>query len=69
MRKGAVISTVVHREWEETWISEPLSLLGQWLRYEGTVSIERICSIFGVSANEAEDAVNALSEVDEVIRE
>ncbi|MCL2185732.1 MAG: DEAD/DEAH box helicase [Treponema sp.] len=68
-RKGAVISSVVHREWEETWISEPLSLLGQWLRYEGTVSIERICSIFGVSANEAEDAVNALSEVDEVIRE
>ena len=68
-RSDAVIPSIVHREWEETWIKEPLNLLGQWLRYEGLVSIERICGIFGVSVNEAEDAVNALVEVDEAVRE
>jgi len=59
-RNGAAIASVVHREWEETWNNEPLGLLGQWLRYEGPVSIEQICAIFGVTADEAEDAVAAL---------
>jgi ATP-dependent Lhr-like helicase len=67
MRNGAGITSVVHREWEESWINEPLNLLGQWLRYEGPISLERICLIFGVTAAEAEDAVAALAEVDEVI--
>ncbi|MDR2596419.1 MAG: DEAD/DEAH box helicase [Treponema sp.] len=64
----SAIVCVVHREWEENWKNEPLSLLSQWLRYEGPVSIERICSVFGVNYAEAEDAVNALVEVDEVVR-
>ena len=66
---SGAIPVVVHREWEETWLSEPLSLLGQWLRYEGTVSIERISAVFGTTKTETEDAVNALAEVDEVIRD
>jgi len=66
-RSNAAIASVVHREWEENWKKEPLSLLGQWLRYEGPISIERICSIFGTTAAETEDAINALAEVDEVI--
>ena len=69
MRNGAGIASVVHREWEETWNNEPLNLLGQWLRYEGPVSIKRICDIFGVSTSEAEDAVNALVEVDEAVND
>jgi len=66
-RKGAAIQAAVHREWEENWNNEPLSLLGQWLRYEGPVSIERICSVFGATAAEAEDAVAALAEVEEIV--
>jgi len=67
-RRGAAAASVVHREWEENWKNEPLSLLGQWLRYEGPVSIERICSVFGVNRADAEDAVSALAEVDEAVR-
>jgi len=66
-RNGAALSSVVHREWEETWLNEPLSLLGQWLRYEGPISAERIFAVFGVTAAEAEDAVAALIEVDEAV--
>ncbi|MDR0323602.1 MAG: hypothetical protein LBI12_04040, partial [Treponema sp.] len=68
-RNNAALPSVVHIEWEEAWQNEPLNLLGQWLRYEGPVSIERICGVFGASLNEAEDAVNALVEVEEVIRD
>ena len=68
-RNGAAIASVVHREWEESWQNEPLSLLSQWLRYEGPVSIERICAIFGVNVAEAEDAVSALAEIDEAVRD
>ena len=60
---------IVHREWEETWINEPLSVLDQWLRYEGPISIERICAVFSVTTAEAEDAVNALVEVDEAVND
>jgi len=69
MRNGTAIKAIVHREWEEAWKNEPLSLLGQWLRYEGPISIERISSIFGTTAAETEDAISALAEVDEVIRD
>jgi ATP-dependent Lhr-like helicase len=68
-RNVAAMASVVHREWEETWKGEPLSLLGQWLRYEGPISIERICAIFGVSAAEAQDAIDALVEIDEAVRD
>ena len=67
-RNGAITS-LVHREWEEDWKNNPLNLLGQWLRYQGPVSIERIRSVFGVTEAEARDAVDALAEVDEVIRD
>jgi len=68
-RNGSSMPCVVHRGWEETWKGEPLSILGQWLRYEGPISIERICSIFGVSTAEAQDAVNALVEIDEAVND
>jgi len=68
-RNGASLPSIVHREYEKTWTEEPLSLLDQWLRYEGPISIERICSVFGASKSETEDAVNALAEIDEVIRD
>jgi len=69
MRNGAAIASIIHREWEENWKTEPLSLLGQWLRYEGPVSIERISSVFGVTKSEAEDAVAALVEIDEAVND
>ncbi|MCL2243566.1 MAG: DEAD/DEAH box helicase [Treponema sp.] len=68
-RNGAAMPSVIHREWDETWNDEPLSILGQWLRYEGPVSVERICGVFGVNAAEAEDAVCALVEVEEAVRD
>ncbi|MDR0502984.1 MAG: DEAD/DEAH box helicase [Treponema sp.] len=66
-RNGTSAQSVIHREWEKAWRSEPLGMLGQWLRYEGPVSIERICAVFGVSESDAQDAVNALAEVDEIV--
>ncbi|MCL2208867.1 MAG: DEAD/DEAH box helicase [Treponema sp.] len=66
-KEGA--SCVVHREWEENWKNEPLSLLGQWLRYEGPVSVQRICEVFSVTETQAQDAVNALVEVDEAVND
>ena len=66
---NAGVSCMVHREWEESWKNEPLSLLGQWLRYEGPVSIERICSVFGVTDAQAQDAIDALVEVDEAVKD
>jgi len=68
-RNETAMPSVIHREWEETWKEEPLSQLGQWLRYEGPVSIERICAVFGVNENEAQDAVSALVEIDEVVND
>jgi len=68
-RNGAAIASIIHREWEENWKTEPLSLLGQWLRYEGPVPIERISAIFGVTKSEAEDAVAALVEIDEAVND
>jgi len=66
---GTALACIVHREWEETWINEPLSVLDQWLRYEGPISIERICEVFAATPAEAEDAINALIEVDEVVND
>ncbi|MCL2196074.1 MAG: DEAD/DEAH box helicase [Treponema sp.] len=66
-RNGASVASIVHREMEDIWLNEPLSLLGQWLRYEGPVSVERICAVFGVTETEAKDAALALFEVDEAV--
>ncbi|MCL2719967.1 MAG: DEAD/DEAH box helicase [Treponema sp.] len=68
-RNGAKIASIVHSEWEETWEKEPLSILGQWLRYEGPISAEQISKIFGTAISETEDAINALAEVDEVFND
>jgi ATP-dependent Lhr-like helicase len=66
-RNDAAVPSMVHREWEELWRREPLPLLGPWLRYEGPISLSRIAGVFGISLAEAEDAVNALAEVEEVV--
>jgi ATP-dependent Lhr-like helicase len=68
-RNDTAIPSVVHREWEASWRREPLPLLGPWLRYEGPTVLPRIAEVFGVSLAEAEDAVNALAEVEEVVRD
>ena len=69
LRDGAGVASLVHREWEASWKNEALTLLGPWLRYEGPVSFSRIAEVFGVGVAEAEDAVNALVEVGEVVRD
>jgi len=68
-REGAGVASVVHREWEKIWVAEALTLLGPWLRYEGPVSVSRISDVFGVGTADAEDAVNALVEIGEVVRD
>ncbi|MDR0465476.1 MAG: DEAD/DEAH box helicase [Treponema sp.] len=68
-RKNAAIASIVHREWLDTWNNEPLTLLGQWLRYEGPVTTDRICAVFAVTKEEANDAINALIEVDEIVND
>ena len=68
-REGAAIASVVHREWEKTWKDEALTLLGLWLRYEGPISILRITEVFGTNISGSEDAVSALAEENEIIRD
>jgi len=63
------VISIVHREWESTWKNEPLTLLGPWLRYEGPVSLPRIAEVFGVDVSIADDAVNALVEVEEIVND
>ncbi|MCL2042891.1 MAG: DEAD/DEAH box helicase [Treponema sp.] len=78
-RNETAIASVVHREWETAWKDECFAndnwrtneswrtLLGPWLRYEGPVSLQRITEVFGISLSAAEDAVNTLVEVDEIV--
>jgi len=66
-RNDTAVPSMVHKEWEESWRSDPLPLLGPWLRYEGPISLSRIAEVFGLNLAEAEDAVNALVEVEEVV--
>ena len=68
-RNNTGIASIVHREWEEAWNNEALSLLGQWLRYEGPVSVKRICEVFAVTESEAQDAVDSLTAVDEAVND
>ena len=68
-RSDTSIASVVHREWNKAWKDDPLPLLGPWLRYEGPISPERIAEVFGITVNLAEKTVNALAEVEEIIRD
>jgi ATP-dependent Lhr-like helicase len=61
-RAGAAVESVVHREWEKTWLGEGpvpfdqglsqgfLQGLCQWLRFQGPVSLSRIGEVFGLEA-------------------
>jgi ATP-dependent Lhr-like helicase len=68
-RNGAAIESVTHREWAAEWENEAPALLGPWLRFEGPVSLLRITKVFGISKAEAEDAVNALFELEETVND
>jgi ATP-dependent Lhr-like helicase len=69
LREGAALASMVHRDWAETWGQEGITQLGPWLRYEGPVSLERIAAVFGVTAAEAEGAVDALAESGDLVRD
>ncbi|GHU15185.1 DEAD/DEAH box helicase [Spirochaetia bacterium] len=76
-RNNAAIPSIIHRDWQRSWLSEfteqgntqqnysQTDLLQEtlqaWLRYEGPLSISRIADVFGIGNAEAEDAVNALA--------
>ncbi|MDR2483637.1 MAG: DEAD/DEAH box helicase, partial [Treponema sp.] len=61
-REGAALDSLVHREWARLWRDAALTQLGPWLRYEGPVSLERLCAVFGVSPAEAAAGVDALAQ-------
>jgi ATP-dependent Lhr-like helicase len=67
-RGNAALVSVVHREWEDIWEKEAVSLLGPWLRFEGPVPLGRVTEVFGISAAQAEDAVDALAETGELVK-
>jgi ATP-dependent Lhr-like helicase len=69
VRPGAQAAVVVHRELAEEWERDGLPRLGQWLRYEGPVSLSRIAGVFAVPLREAEAAVEALAEAGELVRD
>ncbi len=53
---------VVHEERRKALGEDPLSLLGEWLRYEGPLGAERVSEAFGVPVSRAEEALRALVE-------
>ncbi|MDR1444447.1 MAG: DEAD/DEAH box helicase [Treponema sp.] len=57
-RPGAALVSVVHREWEESWL-EGLGggALCQWFRFQGPVPLPRIGAVFGLEPAELEDAL------------
>ncbi len=67
---GSETASMVHTERLPEWTEAgSLALLGEWLRYEGPVSIQRIADIFGVPSSAAEDAVDALAAEREAVRD
>jgi len=66
---GASLPLVVHAETVALTGSGLLARLGEWLRYEGPLLPKRIAEISGCAAAEAEDALDALVETGEVIKE
>jgi ATP-dependent Lhr-like helicase len=66
-RSGAALPSLAHREHAPAWRSEPLTLLGQWLRYQGPVSLGRIAAVFGVTLAQAEGAADALAETGDLV--
>ena len=66
-REGARVVAVVHREWTKKWkgLKGPAlasECLLPWLRFQGPIPLSRIADVFGLTPEEAEAAVNALSE-------
>jgi ATP-dependent Lhr-like helicase len=64
---GARLCCLVHRENAEIWETRPLSLLAQWLRYEGPVSEERIAEVFGGSPAGIRAALQGLADEGEIV--
>jgi ATP-dependent Lhr-like helicase len=63
-RRGAGIESIVHQEWEEEWLAQPLpgQLLCRWLRFQGPLPPSRIAGVFGWTAAELGDVIEARSE-------
>ncbi|MCL2093975.1 MAG: DEAD/DEAH box helicase [Treponema sp.] len=70
-REGAGEDLVTHRDWVKRWKDpeDDSSYLAQWLRYEGPVSSEQILSLFGLDEGAAEEALEALSEEEVLVRD
>jgi len=66
---GASLPVVIHAESVTLTGGDLLARLGEWLRYEGPILPATIAEIFGCSVAEAEDALDALVETGEVIKE
>jgi len=66
---GASLPVVIHAENAASTTGGLLPQLGEWLRYEGPVLPVTVAEIFGCTATDAEDALDALVETGEVIKE
>ncbi|MCL1815394.1 MAG: DEAD/DEAH box helicase [Treponema sp.] len=64
---GAALSVVIHTEDAVSAEEGLLDRLGEWLRFEGPILPEKITSIFGCSAAEAEGVLNVLVETGEIV--
>jgi len=63
---------VIHREWAKKWKGSDRKklaedCLAQWLRYQGPVPVSKIANVFGLSLNEAKEAVLLLTEEETLV--
>lgn len=59
---GTGRSALAHEERRTILETDPVRLLGEWLRYEGPTSEKRVAEVFGLTPSKAREALDALSE-------
>lgn len=68
VRLAGPVPVVVHRDRLEEWQTEGLALLGEWLRYQGPISVADIGAVFAAEAPEVDSALEALERQGELVR-
>lgn len=62
MPAGGSLSLYVHEERRAELETDPMTLLEEWLRYEGPVGEGRVARVFGIPEPEARDALTGMAQ-------
>ncbi|MDR1910126.1 MAG: hypothetical protein LBQ35_09470, partial [Spirochaetaceae bacterium] len=57
LREGSSLAALVHRDRAPAWADHAPAFLGEWLRFQGPLSAERLGAVFGAGVAEALEAL------------